>query len=55
MQYYVSTKEGHVQVSARVNDRDCAEQLGCEELYNGDTVAVPELGENELVVKLYAR
>ena len=54
-QYYVSTKEGHVQVSARVKDRDCAEQLGCEELYTGDTVSVPELGESELAVKLYAR
>lgn len=55
MQYYVSTRDANIQVSARVNDKDCAERLGCEELYNGDTVTVPEIEDEPLTVKLYAQ
>ena len=55
MQYFVSSPGGHIQVSPRVGGRDCAEQLGCEELSDGDKVAIPELGEEEMIVKLNAR
>lgn len=52
MQYYISTGEAHIQVSPRVNGRDCGESIGCDELFDGDTIEAPELGEECLKVKL---
>ena len=52
-QYYVSTDNSSIQISARAQGRDCGEELGCDELYTDDMVNVPELGEPELKVKLF--
>lgn len=54
-QYYVGTRDAHVQVSPRVGGRDCADDLGCEEMSDGDKVSIPELSSEELTVKLYRR
>ena len=52
-QYYVSTDNSSIQISARAQGRDCGEELGCEELYTDDTISVPELGDSEFKVKLH--
>lgn len=54
-QYYVSTDNSSVQISARVEGRDCGESMGCTELYTGDTIEVPELGTQTFTVKLFAK
>ena len=55
MQYFVGTGDSRIQVSARVGDRDCAESIGCEEIYTGDEVRVPEVDPSPLTVKLFAQ
>lgn len=54
-QYYVSSDDSSIQISARAQGRDCGEEIGCEELYTDDTITVPELGGKEYTVKLFAR
>lgn len=54
-QYYISTDNSSIQIAARAQGRDCGEELGCEELFTGDTISVPELGASELTVKLFSR
>lgn len=54
-QYFVGTEDSRVQVSARVGDRDCAAELGCEELFEGDQIHVPEVASQPLTVKLHHR
>ena len=54
-QYYIATETAGVQLAARVNGRDCGEELGCDELYDGDEITVPELGPATYTVKLFSR
>jgi len=54
-QYYVSTDNSSIQISARSRGRDCGEELGCDELYTDDTISVPELSDKEFKVKLFSR
>lgn len=54
-QYYVSTDNSSIQISARSKGRDCGEELGCDELYTDDKISVPELGDTEFTVKINNR
>jgi hypothetical protein len=54
-QYYVSTDNSSIQISARSKGRDCGEELGCDELYTDDKINVPELGDQEFTVKIHNR
>ena len=52
--YSVTNDHLHVQVPLEINNVDCMSQNGCKELYEDDTVFIPEFGSS-FVVKIYDR
>lgn len=52
-EYYTATdKQNMLRVPIEYESRDCLEEVGCNELYKGDTVVVPVYGKN-YEVQLY--
>jgi hypothetical protein len=51
--YYTSTDGYHsMRLGFNNKNKDCMDEYGCEELYDKDTISLPEIGQN-LNVKLY--
>ena len=53
--YYTLLPGTGIKVSVFVRQRDCMEDVGCEELNDGDEVLVPETQGGAWAVKLYNR
>ena len=46
--YYTSTNQYHsIKVTVEKNSRDCLNQIGCDELYDGDTIKIPVYGDSK--------
>lgn len=44
--YYTRTDTfNSVSIPLKINNKDCSDEQGCDELYTGDTFLIPELGE----------
>ena len=56
--YHTENTNSHSLLGLRLpvfhNKRDCTENLGCDELYDGNIVSVPGV-ENPLTVRLYSK
>lgn len=53
--YYTLLPGSGIKVSVFVRKRDCMEDVGCEELGDGDEVLVPEMQGGPWTVKIYSR
>lgn len=54
--YYTLTNDNiAMKVPLSRNGRDCTEQYGCEELYEEDTIIIPEYNNSKFKIKLYDR
>lgn len=53
--YYTLLPGTGIKVSVFVRKRDCMEDVGCEELNDGDEVHVPETTGGPWTVKIYSR
>lgn len=54
--YYTLTNDNiAMKVPLSRNGRDCTEQYGCEELYEDDTIIIPEYNNSKFKIKLYDR
>ena len=51
--YYYTIIAGGIKVLVRAGRRDCMEELGCDELYDGDTVDVPDAPPGAYTVRMY--
>ncbi len=51
--YYTSTGSFHsISIPIKINNRDCDTEIGCDELYTGDTIFIDELNDT-FTVKIY--
>ncbi len=55
--WYHTLTDGNIPLKVGVTSgsRSCVEEIGCDELYDGDVVTVPMLGGGEYTVSLYPR
>lgn len=54
--YYTLTNDNiAMKVPLSRNGRDCTEQYGCEELYDDDSIIIPEYNNGKFKIKLYDR
>jgi hypothetical protein len=52
--YYTASNEYNMwRIPVRVNNRDCQDEVGCDEIFNGDNVTVPDLGDKVFVARIY--
>lgn len=53
--YYTSTNHYHsMKVTIQKDSRDCLKQIGCDELYDGDTIKIPVYGDSkDFTVTIY--
>ena len=40
--YTITNDESKIKIELKIKDRQCLRKTGCKELYNGDTVYIPE-------------
>jgi hypothetical protein len=53
-EYYTASDEYHMwRVPVSVQKRMCDEEVGCEEIYNGDEVVVPDYGNRGFRARIY--
>jgi hypothetical protein len=54
--YYTLTNDNiAMKVPLSKNGRDCTEQYGCEEMYEEDTIIIPEYNNSKFKIKIYDR
>lgn len=51
--YYYYTISNGIKLALKYNNRDCMEEVACEEVYDGEEVKVDALGDGLWKVKLY--
>lgn len=53
-EYYVASDKYHMwKLPVQVKNRMCDEDVGCEEIYNGDEVVVPDYANKVFVARIY--
>jgi hypothetical protein len=53
-EYYTASNEYNMwRISVSVNNRDCQDDVGCDEVYNGDYVTVPDYANKVFIAKIY--
>ena len=53
-EYYTASDEYHMwRIPVMVNNRDCQDDVGCDEIYNGDNVTVPDYANKVFVARIY--
>ena len=53
-EYYCASDKFHMmRLPIRYNNRECQDDVGCEEIYNGQTVMVPDYGDKAFVARIY--
>jgi hypothetical protein len=52
-QYFVRTAGDDVSMDVTSVGRECLENMGCEELYGGELVSVPELSKSPMKVRIH--
>ena len=53
-EYYCASDKFHMmQLPVVFEKRDCQDDVGCEEIYNGQHVTVPDYGEKPFVARIY--
>ena len=53
-EYYTASNEYNMwRISVSVNNRDCQDDVGCDEIFNGDNVTVPDYANKVFVAKIY--
>ena len=40
--YTITNDESKIKIELNIKDRECLRKTGCKELYNGDTIYIPE-------------
>lgn len=54
-EYYVASDKFHMwKLPVQVQKRMCDHEFGCEEIYNGDQVIVPDYGNRSFTARIYA-
>lgn len=54
-EYYVASDKFHMwKLPVQVQKRVCDHEFGCEEIYNGDQVVVPDYGNRVFTARIYA-
>lgn len=54
-EYYVASDKFHMwKLPVQVQKRMCDHEFGCEEIYNGDQVIVPDYGNRVFTARIYA-
>jgi len=54
-EYYTASNEYNMwRISVSINNRDCQDEVGCDEIFNGDNVTVPDYGNKVFVAKIYS-
>lgn len=52
--FYTSTDQyNSLKLPVYSNKKDCQDQVGCDELYDGDEIVIPQYGENKFKVSMY--
>ena len=53
-EYYTASDEYHMwRIPVTVNNRDCQDDVGCDEIYNGDNVTVPDYANKVFAARIY--
>lgn len=53
-EYYTASDEYHMwRIPVMVNNRDCQDDVGCDEIYNGDNVTVPDYANKVFAARIY--
>lgn len=53
-EYYTASDEYHMwRIPVMVNNRDCQDDVGCDEIYNGDNVTVPDYANKVFTARIY--
>jgi hypothetical protein len=53
-EYYCASDKYHMmRLPVVFENRDCQDDVGCNEIYNGQTVMVPDYGSNSFVARIY--
>ena len=53
-EYYTASNDYNMwRISVRVNNRDCQDDVGCDEIFNGDNVTIPDMGDKVFVARIY--
>jgi hypothetical protein len=52
--YYCASDKFHMmRLPVLYENRDCQDDVGCNEIYNGQTVMVPDYGEKQFTARIY--
>jgi hypothetical protein len=53
-EYYTASPEYHMwKLPVMVKNRDCQDDVGCDEIYNGDDVTVPDYANKVFTARIY--
>jgi len=53
-EYYTASNEYNMwRISVSINNRDCQDEVGCDEIFNGDNVTVPDYANKVFIAKIY--
>jgi len=53
-EYYTASDEYHMwRIPVSINNRDCQDDVGCDEIYNGDNVTVPDYANKVFAARIY--
>jgi hypothetical protein len=53
-EYYTASDEYHMwRIPVSINNRDCQDDVGCDEIYNGDNVTVPDYANKVFSARIY--
>jgi len=53
-EYYTASDEYHMwRIPVSINNRDCQDDVGCDEIYNGANVTVPDYANKVFVARIY--
>jgi hypothetical protein len=53
-EYYTASDEYHMwRIPVMINNRDCQDDVGCDEIYNGDNVTVPDYANKVFLARIY--
>lgn len=53
-EYYVASDKFHMwKLPVQVKKRVCDDEFGCDEIYNGDEVIVPDYGDRVFIARIY--
>ena len=50
--YTITNDESKIKIELKIKDRECLRKTGCKELYNGDSVHIPEYN-GVFIVNMY--